>query len=259
MIVMCPTRGLCPPKHNERSRARRTRKRTHQAGSPGSGTSPDYPGVDARCVATIAYAIRRSGPVRSVKRAFYSLCSRIAPAAAAPEPDSSMYYPTGKGKRRRMVKFVRGPDLDPVVPSASYELSRPAGVRSRTPAVLKAFATPWIGYDARVTGTYLEDPVFRKYRSCLLRFLGEKKKFRRGACIFSDEEAAEFDGNKYLSRFLGCRPSTTRYLSRPLLRTSISDYTLAIALSDVEGERISLAAMVYEHLYVLREFLPDIW
>lgn len=249
---------------SERSRRRRGKQTSHQAGSPESGTSSECRSTVGASEARLGYALRTGSPVRSVRRLFYSLLNCVKPREPEPDvPDSSMYVPLGKGKRRRFIKFVKGPSLDEE--KASYDpadvaTSRPPEHHSLAP-LLRATSTPWIGYDYRVTGTFLEAERLVELRRLREEAMVAGKRF----VPLSPEKVEWFESDSSFMKWVGQTSATSVTavcnLSRelpPLFRTRIGTYDLSRAIHHNRESRLSVSMMVYEHLLGLAEFLPSL-
>lgn len=246
----------------EGKRGRRTRKASHQAGSPGSDTSRDCPSPSV--VSRLGYALRTGSPCRSARRLFYSLVGCFQPPAREPTVSSDMYVPLGKGRRRRFVKFVKGPTLAEEVSSfspADVALSRPPERLPSVAPLLRATSTPWIGYDYRVTGTFLESERLVELR----RLREEALVAGRRSLSLSPERVEWFNSDPSFMRWVGQSSGygvesvfDLSYPLPPLFKTRIGTYQLSLALHQHREERLSVSAMVYEHLLGLAEFLPPL-
>jgi hypothetical protein len=175
-----------------------------------------------------------------------------------------MYVPVGKGRRRKFVKFVRGPDLSEEMAKydpADVATSRPPARQHSLAPLLRATSTPWIGYDYRVTGTFMEAERLVKLRA------KKEEAILAGArhMKFKDEEVEWYDSDRAFMRWVcqsggyGVRSlANLSYEWPPLFRTRIGTYELSRALHQHREERLSISMMVYEHLLGLAEFLPSL-
>jgi len=197
-------RGVTPQTVTEGSRARRTKKRPHQAGSPASGMHVTCPSLTEASIRRLCYTIRVSDRpsrfLREVKRlvAVVRGTCPIAPSVAHCEP-SALKRVRARGRKAaryasvpppsegpRPPRVVKAPPKDgqvverlparalrdapiPFVPQLAPD---PALVdtRSRVPperlpgGVLRARKVDNIGYDVRVHGTFLEAEAVRTLR-----------------------------------------------------------------------------------------------
>lgn len=179
---MTTTRGECPPKHSERSRPRRTRKRSHQAGSPVSNTTTDY-SLSKSTVARFAYVARKATS-RTARRLFYAI---VGSTQRPREPTSK------PGLGYAPVPFVRE--------ETSY-VPRPS--TSRLNAKLRLRSIPNIAYDERVAGTILEAPAAK---ICRRQAKKNHTAYGRGVPSVSQDERLLVMSDSYLGRFFLDCPS----------------------------------------------------
>ena len=255
-MIMHNQRGAALSTAAEGSWKRRVRQLPRQAGSPESSTSCEcstsLAGSVRKGLACLGYAIRKSQPLRDARRVFYSLVAHVPTKRDRRRPKDPL--------RRRPLAFVSGGQLSDYAP-ADVAMSRPPARQHSLAPLMRARSTPWIGFDHRTRGTFLEAPIMRDFWRIRDEAIAAGRKY-----IFKDSDVERFENDSMFSTWLhyGGKPTYhVRYLTTKgnlpgLYTTKISTYELSRALHHDRESKLSVSAMVHEHLLGLAEFLPDI-
>lgn len=163
-MKMTEGQGAGPITPDDGSCGRRIKQPTHQAGSPGSGTTHECPVDVAKELRRLSYFMRKNMQPPRIRRELCRLRFILAkPSENRPKRSGlagkhKRAFPFPRDLRRRPVSFVAAKEDSTYTPAEYTPRARPIG------GVMRQRLIPNLGYDRRFVNTPFEAPVLKMYR-----------------------------------------------------------------------------------------------